>query len=226
MKSKMSAPETIGLRLVTPTMHQLLVRHPSDEPPSGGTYGYLVVEATRSSFVEACSYLRDTPWLDDHGLASLVLSHFPMSDADIQLLPKRVPWLKALPDIDAQLHALRAALVVPLERRGLPCVDFAEMVVVLANGGEAHLSQASAPSMLLAFDALLSHQAQREWISAANVAMCLHVRSSPRFSLDEFDLIGQRLETFLSDEALVVQSTGPWDGDGVELTLLTVSMRG
>lgn len=148
-----------------------------------------------------------------------------MSDADIARLPKRIPWLRATSDAQTHLGLLRTALALPLEKRGLVCVDFVDMIAVLANGGEVRLTQASAPTASLACDALFSDDVQREWIATANAAVCLHIRVRPGFTMSDFDLIGNRLESCVSEQALIVLSTGMWDGDGVELTLLAVSTR-
>jgi len=219
LKSDVS-PETPGQARVKPVLHELRVR----DPDWSLSYGYLVVEVTRSSFPEACRYLRDTPWLDND-LVPLVLSHYPLTAVDVQLLPKRVPWLRAMPEVHAQLHALRTALAMPLEERGLICVDFADFVAALANGGESQLSQVSAPTASLACDALFCHEALQEWLSAAKMAICLHIRAGLEFTMSEFDIVGRRLESFVAEEALVIISAGVWEGDGVELTLLAVSRR-
>jgi len=153
------------------------------------------------------------------------LSHFPLSEAEAHMLPKRVPWLLAKPEVQAQLDALRIALVVPLERRGLICVDFADLVVVLANGGEARLTQASGKTASLAFDGLFTDKKLHEWLSAPNVAACLHIRANPGFTMSDLDLAGHRLDSLLAEESYVVISARAWNGDEAELTLLTVARR-
>lgn len=214
------APETPQQTDCKPCVHELLVRNDDDS----SSYGYLVVEVTRSCFREACKYLHDTRWLDSD-LVPLVLSNFSLSECETQMLPRRVPWLQAMSDVGAQLHTLHTALVVPLERRGLICVDFGELVVALANGGEARLAQASGRTASLACDGLFADEKLLEWLSATTVAVCLHIHANPGFTMSEFDLIGQRLEPFMAQESLVIISTNAWDGDEVELTLLAVLAR-
>jgi hypothetical protein len=215
-----STLEALGQERKKPALHDLLVR----DPEGSSSYGFQVVEVTRSSFPEACRYLSDTPWLED-GIASLVVSHFPLSQADIQLLPKGVPWLKAAPDVRVQLQALRTILFQPLEQRGLVCVGFVDLVAVLVNGGEAEISQASGPTAALACDALLSLEAQRAWVSASNMAICVRIRASALLAMSDFDFISERFNYLVTEESLLVVSEGRWDGDGLELTLLAVSAR-
>ncbi|MDN5781231.1 MAG: hypothetical protein L0H23_04265, partial [Luteimonas sp.] len=124
----------------------------------GQDYGYLVIEVARHDFAAACRYLRETDWLA-RDLVPLLLSDVPLTAADLRQLPARVPWLAAAADIDAQLRALRTALVLPLEQRALVCVDFADLVAVLANGGEARLLQAVGETAATACEALFAHGA-------------------------------------------------------------------
>ena len=201
-------------------VHELLVDDGTKLPP----YGYLVVEVTRRSFQEACDYLRDTRWLDND-LAPLVLSHFPFSNADVALLPKRIPWMQATSEVQRHLDVLRTALVLPLEFRGLVCVNFADMFMVLANGGEARLSQASAPTALRACEALFSDSELRRWLLTAKASVSMHIRAPGGFSLSDFDLIGHRLANSVYEEAVITLSTGICAGDRIELTLLAVSTR-
>lgn len=206
----------------SPRLHQLLVPATDDHP----AFGYLVVEVTPSSFVEGCDYINGTRWLD-HGLAPLVVSHFPPSEAETRQLPSRVPWIRAAPSVHAQLEQLRNVLVVPLLERGLVCVDFADLVVTLAHGGEARLAQASGLTMALACNDLLSDATFQEWISAADMAVFLHIRFGGTFNMSDFELAEQRLEYFVAPESLLVLSEGTRKGNkhGVELTLLAVSRR-
>lgn len=200
--------------------HRLIVRDPEHPEP----FGYLVVEATRASFAAACKYLRDTPWID-HDLAPLVCSDFRLSASDVALLPQRTPWLYAPSDVQACLRILHTALALPLEQRGLICVDFMDMVSVLINGGEARVSQVTGSSAALACDALLAEGTPQEGLSAAGTAMCLHIRAHPGFAMSDFDLIGSRLESIVHEDSLIVMSTGISDRAGVELTLLSVTAR-
>jgi hypothetical protein len=215
-----SALETLQQDGCKPRLHELLV--PATDGAS--SYGYLVVEASRSSFPEACRYIRDTRWLDSD-LVPLLLSHFPLSGEETRRLPKRVPWFRAMPEVETQLQILRTALVVPLERRGLVCVDFAELVAILANGGEARLMQASGATTSIACDGLFAEGNSPEWLSAAKMAVSLHLRANPGFAMSEFDEAGRRLESFVAADSLVISSTNPWEGEGVEMTLLAVSAR-
>ena len=104
-------------------------------------------------------------------------------------------------------------------------MDFADLVSVLINGGEARVIQACGATASTAFDRLLAKEEFPEWISATKLAISLHIRANPGFSMNEFDEIGRRLELLVAEDSLVVMSTSIWDGSGIELTLLVVLPR-
>lgn len=203
-----------------PRLHELPVRN-RDESES---CGFLVVEVARSCFLEACAYLRDTRCLDN-GVAPLVVSHFPLSTSDERMLPARVPWLRVMATIDTQLQALRNALVLPLQQRGLVCVEFAEFVVILANGGEARLTQACGATASIACDRLFKKETSPAWLAAPRTAASLHIRANPDFPMSDFEQAGRRIESLVAEDSLFVASTNTWEGKSVELSLLAVSAR-
>ncbi|MEO8365745.1 MAG: hypothetical protein ABI538_06005 [Pseudoxanthomonas sp.] len=190
-----------------PRLHELPVRD-RDESAS---CGFVVVEVARSCFLEACAYLRDILCLDN-GVAPLVVSHFPLSTSDERMLPARVSWLRVTATMDAQLQALRNALVLPLEQRGLACVDFAEFVVILANGGEARLSQACGATASIACDRLFKKETSPAWVAAPRTSASLHFRANPGFPMSDFDQAGRRSESLMAEDSLVVVSANAWKG--------------
>lgn len=147
------------------------------------TCAYLLYEVTPENFEATCRELsrRD----GDNHIASLVISHMPLSATESASFPADVPWL-VLDRSPADMHqALRESLVDPLLHPSPISVDFVDFANVLSHGGQTLAWSARGLNETECIAHLIDAMPYRRKAAAA----CLHIRCLTWFNSSNLDKI-------------------------------------